>query len=98
MGSLGDYANGIAKDFSGEYRTARNPEGKQFIVVYGGDVETRFDLSDLIRAALPTGVEAYVLEQETRRLPREREDDPRVSYVDLDRVDVGGRCLGGERD
>lgn len=97
MGRLDDYVRSIAEDFSKNYRTARNPDGKEFIVIHGGEAEFRLDFSHLVRVALPIGVEAYVVEQESRRLPRERGDDPRASYVNLDELNLSAGYSHGER-
>lgn len=72
-------------NFSKEYRTARNIEGKECIVVFGGDVDKRFSFAYWVRRFLPIGIEAYVFEQETKRLPRESGDCAEVFYIDLNR-------------
>jgi hypothetical protein len=96
MEDLEGFAREAAKRFSAEYRTARNPKGKECIVVFGGKVEERFDCADLIRCSFPTGIDAYVVEQETKRLCRERDICEEVFYVDLNNkcLDSGDRFYG----
>ena len=88
MTGLEDYAKKVAKDFSKDYRTIRNPRGKECIVVYGGRLELREKFSRLVRTVLPTKVDAYVFEQKTKRGFRERGDDLKVFYIDLSRCSL----------
>lgn len=76
-------AEQIAQQFSEVYKTARNPFGKQHIIIYGGRPELRESFSDLVQRSLPRGVDAFVFNQDKKIDMRERDEDPRAFYIDL---------------
>ncbi len=88
MEDLENFAKKVAMDFSSKYRTARNPDGKECIIVHGGDFESRENFAYVVRSVMPSGVNAYVVEQECKRVPGERGDGEEVFYVDMAKVGV----------
>lgn len=91
MNLLETQAINVAGNFSRKYRTARKPQGKECIIIYGGREEERVAFSDLVRASLPAGIDAYVFEQAKKIDVYDRGERSEAFYVDF-----AERCLDGK--
>jgi len=63
-GQLLEEAERVAGDFYRVHKNMRNPDGKEAILIYGGDYETREKFAYEVRRALPVGIRNPVLTDE----------------------------------
>ncbi|MBU4069742.1 MAG: hypothetical protein KJ646_02060 [Nanoarchaeota archaeon] len=83
---LEEHAKSIAKEFSENYRTFRNPLGKEYILVYGGNPFHREVFIDKINKNLPLEVNAFVLDSNEKIGAYDMGNNPRAVYINFDTV------------
>lgn len=83
---LEEEAEKIAKEFTKKYKNMRNLEGKEYILVYGRDFNSRREFISKIYQRLPLEVDAFVLSRDKRIGEQERGEDPKAFYIDFNKI------------
>ncbi len=79
---LEEEAEKIAKEFTRNYKNSRNLEGKEYILVYGGDFNSRGEFISKIYQRLPLKVDAFVLSRDKRI----EEQDSKAFYINFNKI------------
>ncbi|MBT3397781.1 hypothetical protein HOA55_01100 [archaeon] len=82
-GTFEERAGIVVRDFASNYKTSRNPGGKELVQVCGGIWWQRDAVAEALNRNMPRGLEAYIVKE-----PERVEDD--ISYY----VDAEKFCEG----